>query len=114
MNIRPMDMQVLIPRATEVAKSQQSNEQQNTLQQQQFADKLEKLADNRQKQVQSSPKNEGGKVKAKTEQENQHKQKKEEESDQPKEVKAVENVEKTGNHPSIEDPLRGHRVDIKL
>ncbi len=63
MNIRSVDMQVLIPKATEVGKSQALLEHQSTLQQQYGAEKLQKTADHQLNQVQDTKKSEGGKVK---------------------------------------------------
>lgn len=111
MNIRPMDMQVLIPRATDVAKNQHINDQQSMQQQQQFAAEWKRIADTRQNQVQSSTKTEGEKVKAKEERERgKHQEQEKEENEQA----AKETIEHTVNQPSVDDPLRGHTIDIKM
>jgi hypothetical protein len=112
MNIRPMDMQVLIPRATDVAKNQQISDQQGMQQQQQFAAEWKKIADVRQNQVQSSSKTEGEKVKAKEERQS-HKRNQERAGDENQDAE-TDTLEDTVNHPSPDDPLRGHRIDIKM
>lgn len=113
MNIRPMDMQVLIPRATDVAKSQQINDQQSMLQQQQFAAEWQKIADDRQTQVQNSSKTEGEKVKPKEERESHKHQEQAKDENQDRQA-APETLECAVNHASTDDPLRGHRIDIKM
>jgi hypothetical protein len=113
MNIRPMDMQVLIPRSTEVARNQQITDQQNMQQQQQFAAEWKKIADNRQNQVQSSSKAEDGRVKAKEERESRKNHHRQTQEDQDAET-AKDNIEHSENHLLAEDPLRGHKIDIKM
>lgn len=109
MNIRPMDMQVLIPRATEIAKSQNHLDQQGVLQQQQFSEQLQKMAENRQRQVQSTSKNEGGKIKGDQERE-KHPSQQQGESENTQKHAGADTAENT---PSNMDPVRGHTIDIK-
>lgn len=52
MTIRSIDMQVLIPRATEVSRVQQITAQQTSLQQQQFAQQLQIVVAHRQQYAQ--------------------------------------------------------------
>lgn len=69
MSIRPVDLQVLIPRATEVGRVQQMVDQQNTLQQQQFAEQWQQISVSRQKKVQGTPKTVDGKIRREKEKE---------------------------------------------
>lgn len=62
MTIRAIDLQVLIPRSTEVSKVQQVSAHQTALQQQQHAEEWRHIAANRQQQVQRTNQNAGGKV----------------------------------------------------
>ena len=62
LTIRPVDLQVLIPRVTEVSKTQHVTDHQDILQQQQFAGEWLQISANRQEQVQGTTKNEDGKV----------------------------------------------------
>lgn len=62
MNIRSVDLQVLIPKTTEVGKNQASLNQQSVLQQQYGAEKIQKMSEQQLNQVQHTKKNEGGKV----------------------------------------------------
>ena len=108
MTINSIDLQVLIPRATEVGKSQQVINQQDTLQQQQFAGQWKEIATNRQHQVQETPKNEGGKV-------GREKEAKEHKNSQDQKQREKNNnldADKI-NRASNEDPVRGHVIDIK-
>lgn len=105
MTIRSIDLQVLIPRVTEVSKTQHILDQQNALQQQQVAEQMHQLAALRQQQIQKTPKNAGGKIEDEAQNKNgQH-----------------NSHEKHGSSPNDEDekqdegvdPLRGRHVDIK-
>lgn len=107
MTINSIDLQVLIPRATEVGKSQQVLNQQDTLQQQQFAGQWKEIADNRQHQVQGTPKSEGGKV-GREKESREHKNS----NEQKQRDKKSADADKV-NHASNEDPIRGHVIDIK-
>lgn len=112
MSIRPVDLQVLIPRATEVGRHQQTADQQLTNQQQQFAEQLQQIAQSRQHKVQGTPKNEGGKVQREKDQEEkngrggQNHQKHQE-------AQAKENSQGGHVETSVNDPVRGHLIDIK-
>jgi len=61
-NIRSVDLQVLVPRATEASKAQQQLDTQILLAQQQFDEEMKKSVLLQQKRVQASPKNAGGRV----------------------------------------------------
>ena len=110
MTIKPVDLQVLIPRVTEVGKTQHVTDHQDILQQQQFAGQWQQISGKRQKQVQSTVNSEEGKV-------NREKH--------PKEQSHSRNGQKDQdvnhghinadmvNHASSEDPVRGNLIDIK-
>jgi uncharacterized protein with WD repeat len=100
-----MEMQVLIPKATEVSKVHQSDTQKGTLQQQEFAMELQKNMLVRQRQVQTMSETEGRKVDKDKEKENRKNNKKDEdeEEQEKKEKKQALNL----------DPLsRGSILDI--
>jgi len=59
MNIRPMEMQVLIPKSTEVSRINQNETQRGTIQQQEFAEQLKRNMELRQKQAQQNSETEG-------------------------------------------------------
>lgn len=67
MNIRSIDLQVLIPHATEVSKTQHTANQQTASQQHDFASQWQKISQDRQQQVQTVNQSEGGKIKEKKE-----------------------------------------------
>lgn len=105
MTIRPIDMQVMIPKATEAARSQQQIDQINPQQQQHMAEEWKKIANDRQQQVQHSSKSEGNKIgNEKQEQPAQQQQSDKQQAGQ--EDAADENG-------AALDPIRGHMVDIK-
>lgn len=108
MTINSIDLQVLIPRATDVGKSQQVLNQQDTLQQQQFAGQWKEIADNRQHQVQGTPKNEGGKV-GREKEAKEHKNSNEQKQRDKNNNADADKVNRASN----EDPVRGHVIDIK-
>lgn len=108
MNVGSLDLQVLIPRSTDISKVQQNADQQPALQQQQFAAEWQQISDQRQHQIQNSSKSEGGKIKAdererrqhaKSDPESSHSQKRKSDTDSPEEHAA--------------DPFLGNKVDIK-
>lgn len=108
MNVGSLDLQVLIPRSTDVSKVQQNADQQPAMQQQQFAAEWQQISAQRQQQIQNSSKSEGSKIKAdererrqqaKGEHEDSHSQKRQSDPDCPEE------------HAS--DPFLGNKVDIK-
>lgn len=108
LTIRPVDLQVIIPRVTEVSKAQHITDHQETLQQQQFADKWQHISANRQQQVQGTGKNEDSKVGRDNHKKEQNHSKNEQHQHN---VKGAE-VD-TENHASNEDPVRGNLIDIK-
>lgn len=74
-NIRPIDLQVLIPQATEVSKTQHTANQHNSAQQQDFASQWQQIAQNRQRQVQNINQPDGGKVSRKHDQQQEKRSK---------------------------------------
>lgn len=113
MSIRSIDMQVLIPKATEVGKQQNNLTQQSTLQQQQFSEEMKKMVLVRQQQVQGMEKSQGSKVE-REETKDKHKKRSPNYAHNPdkleKELPEQENTESTNIG---KDPLRGHIIDIK-
>lgn len=112
MTIRPIDMQVLIPKATEVGKQQNTLAQQNTVQQQQLAEQMQKTAEMRQQQVQGTNKGEGGKVKrdeTKDKRNNYRRGNYETSSS----LSDSPNQESPEDAAVTQDPILGHVVDIK-
>lgn len=109
MNIRSVDLQVLIPRATDVSKTQQIADHQSSLQQQQFAEQWQQISAKRQQQVQSTAKSEGGKVQNEKKEQGKQKGHKHHQQDELLDITDDE----TANHASLEDPVRGHTIDIK-
>lgn len=112
MNIRPIDLQVLIPQATEAGKTQHTTNQQAAMQQQEFAALWQRISAERQQQVQNPEKSEGGKVTR----EKQPPEKREQRQGQPKDSEADP---EPNNKPAkmagsqFADPVRGHTIDIK-
>lgn len=103
MPIRPVDMQVLLPKVNEVSRIQQIQNQNEQNSQQQFASQLQKEATKQETQVQHSNKSQGGKVNkdsgnksSSEEKEKKKKQKNEQESE------------------IIKDPKLGNKLDIKI
>ncbi len=116
MNIRPIDLQVIIPRATDAAKVAAVNDRQAVTQQQQIAEHAKQTANEKQHQVQTaSPGNPSGKVTTEDlNQENKQEQQTYGETDekhgkggQPED----EAAQKRAQTPP--DPIRGHTIDIK-
>ena len=106
MNIRSIDLQVLIPRTTEVSKTQQILENQSSLQQQQFAEEWRNIATLRQQQIQHTSQTEEGVIRDR-DSGNDHQKK---ENEKPKRKKNANGSVKdtTGS-----DPVRGNIIDIK-
>lgn len=105
-------MQVLIPKATEVGKQQNSLAQQSTVQQQQFAEQMQKTAEIRQHQVQGMVKSQGGKVKREEQRDKSNQRQGNPEGNNevvPTELSDQENTENSVGH----DPILGHIIDIK-
>ena len=111
MSIRSIDLQVLVPRATEVGKIQQMNEHQTMLQQQQVADQWPTISDKRQHQVQHLNKSEDGKVQnAKADHEKQKRNKSQQDADDKKDANENDGI---NNEAYQGDCVRGRVIDIK-
>lgn len=106
MNIRSIDLQVLIPRTTEASKNQDVFDHQLGSQQQFFADELRQAAAHRQAQVQSSPKGEGGRVEAEGQKERRG-------TDKRRRDGGGRQNSKDNSLPEDEEPFLGHHIDIK-
>ncbi|MDF2636154.1 MAG: hypothetical protein K0R78_3028 [Pelosinus sp.] len=110
MSINPIELQVLIPKSTEVGKAQQVVNRQDTLQQQHAAEQWKDISTNRQQQVQSTAKNEGGKVgREKHAKEQNHSPKEQHHKNKEQNNTDSDKV----NRASKDDPVRGHLIDIK-
>ena len=116
MNIRPIDLQVLIPRATDAAKASALNDRQAVTQQQQLAEQSKQAATEKQHQVQPKlPTNPSGKIT--TEDLNQEKRQEHpsqgEQKKQGKGGQAEEEATRKLHAEKPPDPIRGHTIDIK-
>lgn len=108
MNIRSIDLQVLIPHATEVGKVQHNTNQQSALQQHDFATQWQKIAQDRQQQVQTVNESENPNIKKK--QDNPNKQRRQSQSQEQHHDKEPQSSPETPRR--IKSPL-GHTIDIK-
>jgi 5-hydroxyisourate hydrolase-like protein (transthyretin family) len=110
MNIRSIDLQVLIPHATEVSKTQHIANQQTASQQQDFALQWQRISQDRQQQVQTVNQSEDGKVTEKKEaSDKRRKQGKSKEQAQRKE----DSVQPSHAPQMFSDTSLGHTIDIK-
>ena len=109
MTIRPVDLQVVIPRVTEVSKIQHAMNQQESLQQQQFEGKWQQISSKLDHQVQNTEKSDKSKVGEKYKEEQEKSKNKKKQTDDKQEKKEIDKI----NHPSHEDPVRGNLIDIK-
>jgi len=108
LTIRPVDLQVLIPKVTEVGKMQHITDHQETLQQQQFADQWQHIAAKREQQVQGTTKSEDGKVGREN-----HPKEQSHSNNGKKHQDTKQSDADMANHASSEDPIRGNLIDIK-
>lgn len=102
MNIRSIDLQVLLPRTTDASKVQQHHDQQAALQQQQFADQWQQISTTRQQQIQGTLKSE-------------HKRVRRDKGEQGDRGGNKEKESRDGSghsSPENNDPFRGKRIDI--
>ncbi|QJW48390.1 hypothetical protein HA075_23475 [bacterium BFN5] len=115
MNIRPVDLQIIIPKATEVGKTQAFMNQQSTIQQQYSEEKNQKIADQRLQQVQETFKNEGGKIQRDETYQEKQKGSHEERERHQKKTKELDADDSTNSHKVLEkEILRGQFIDIKM
>lgn len=106
MAIHPIEMQVLLPKATEVSRIQQNRDELPQNNQHLLSNEEQKKAEIKQEQVQTTEQLNNLKVNRDGHNKDQKKQKgkakqTEEESEKPKDAEAV-------------DPVRGHNLDLKL
>lgn len=112
MNIRPVDLQIIIPKSTEVGKTQAFMNQQSLLQQQYSEEKNQKIADQRLQQVQETFKNEGGKIQK--DESYQEKQKGSNKENHKRQAIELDSEECIDTHKVLEkENLRGRFIDIK-
>lgn len=102
MSIRPIDLQVLIPRTEEIGRKQQGQQDKNQAESQKFMLQFQEQAKNRQSQVQTSQKSEQEKIN----------QEKKEKSNQGKK-QGKNNKKNLGQKDELADPVRGTLIDIK-
>lgn len=106
MNISPLDMQVIIPKSTEVAKSQQNRDHQSVVQHEHGAAQFAQQAHNKLTQVQNTEKSQGEKIK--------NKQNKEHTQGESNPKKNQEEEASEEEAPMAIDSIRGRHVDIKM
>lgn len=108
MSIRPVDLQVLIPHATDVGKSQNAMDKSVITQQQQFGEQWKEISDRRQQKVQNATKAEGSKVRSDRE--------KGQGNDASNNFMAKKKraVKQDDGQLESSDPARGHLIDIKM
>lgn len=113
MSIRPVDLQVLIPRATEVSRNQQAVEQQLNAQQQYFAQQWQQISASRQQKVQNTPKTLGGKVHCEKEDSKQKQSMNQRRRQLGENVCEHDDELNDSNREEPQDPIKGHLIDIK-
>lgn len=107
MSIRSIDLQVLIPRVTEVSKTQQISENQRAVQQQHFSEEWRQISTQRQNQVLHTAHAEEGMIQDALERDGNPGYQRRNQKRQTK--KATDSAAET-NH---DDPIRGNIIDIK-
>lgn len=103
MSIRPIDLQVLIPRTEEISRKQHSQQEKNQAESGKFMMQFQQQVKNRQTQVQNSEKSGQEKINQENKDKEQQRQKQQR---QKKESQPEEKAELT-------DPIRGKLIDIK-
>ena len=109
MNIAPVDMQVVIPKATEVGKAQQTREFQDVLQQENGATQFQQNVEHKLRQVQNTEKSEGKRIKEEAEKKKKKQQQEERQSKGQSKQEAAQ-----GEVKFAVDVSRGQNIDIKL
>lgn len=108
MSIRSIDLQVLIPRATEASKTQQNSENQRAVQQQHFSAEWRQISTQRQTQVSHTSHAEEGMIRDALERDgNQGHQRRKQKRQSP------ESIDKAADEVTHDDPVRGNIIDIK-
>lgn len=105
MTVRSIDMQVLIPRTTEVSRVQQITEQQTSLQQQQFALQLQIMVEHRRQYAQPLAKTDKPLIQREAPKHEHQSSSREQHQRSPRQGE-------TGAG-SYDDPVRGHLIDIR-
>jgi hypothetical protein len=111
-----MDLQVLIPRTIDVAKTAAVNEHQSVTQQQQLSTRLKNTVEAQQHQVQSKMSSQhDGRVTTEDLDREKQKERQQHEAWDEKEIPDVADTDsdKIKNTILVLDPLRGHTIDIK-
>ena len=109
MSIRPVDLQVLIPHATDVGKSQHAADKSLITQQQQFGEQWQDISASRQQKVQNTAKVEGSKVRSDKEKNRGN----DNHSSGGFMAKKKQALNETCEQIDAIDPARGHLIDIK-
>lgn len=106
MSLRSVDMQVLLPKVSEVNRNQPIQNQQDQTQQQQFAAQMQKQSEMQRQQIQNSDKPEGAKV------DRQAREKRGGADREPEREKKGRSGEEGA--PEVKDPGKGNLLDIKI
>ena len=113
MSIRPVDMQVTLPHATDVGKVQAVQNEQSSAAQQLFAEKLMKEAQERPGQVQGTQSTEFAKVNREKEREQEERKKKKNKGNKEQRNFSEQNKDKAKEQKNHSlDPLLGKNLDI--
>lgn len=102
-----MNLQVVIPKTTEVSQMQHKIDHEVNMQQDMGTLKLKEDAELKQKQVRTRDKMEDGKVKDDSQNKNQSQMSGKQEQDEKED-------DETSDVPMAVDSIRGHNIDIKL
>lgn len=112
MNIRPIDLQVMLPHVTDIGKVQATQNQQQIVQQQQFAEQLQRQVDARQGQVEKTKKTEMPRIhREKQKEQEQHTTGDQQRKREAEESKQQEKL-RAETHGNGFDPVRGHNIDV--
>lgn len=109
MTIRSIDLQVLIPRVTEVSRNVQISDQQSVAQQQQLAEQWQQVSASLRQQVQGTPRKEHGRVRSDDRQPGQSRKRP---KGQPVAAPSAA-MEQDASGAAGTDPVRGHLLDVK-
>jgi len=114
--IRPMDLQVMMPRTLDAAKTATIHEQQAVTQQQQLSVRLKQAVEAQQQQVQTKlSTQQDGKVTTEDLEREKQKERRQNEAKEDGELSGFADVDNDNRKISTlpTDPLRGHTIDIK-
>ena len=109
MTIRSIDLQVLIPRVTEVSRNVQISDQQSVAQQQLLAEQWQQVSASLRQQVQGTPRKEHGRVRPDDRQPGQNRKPPREQSG----AAMPASPEQDASGAAGTDPVRGHLLDVK-